>query len=56
MLSNRDDGVEIFHAKFEAAEGLSQRARNMSGVGKVGTRLVDTALSSDKPLPAATSR
>ena len=41
-----------FHAVFEAAKGLAQRIRNMSGVGHDGARLVDTVFSIDKPLLA----
>ena len=41
-----------FHAVFEAAKGLAQRIRNMSGIGHDGARLVDTVFSIDRPLLA----
>ena len=41
-----------FHAVFEAAKGLAQRIRNMSGISYDGARLVDKVFSIDKPLLA----
>ena len=41
-----------FHAVFEAAKGLAQRIRNMSGIGYDGARLVETVFSIDRPLLA----
>lgn len=43
---------DYFHAVFEAAKGLAQRIRNMSGIGYDGARLVDTVFSIDRPLLA----
>jgi uncharacterized protein (TIGR02391 family) len=39
-----------FHAVFEAAKGLEQRLREMSGVTASGAALVDQVFSIDKPL------
>lgn len=41
-----------FHAVFEATKGLAERIREMSGVDKDGTRLVDEVFSSNQPLLA----
>lgn len=41
-----------FHAVFEAAKGLAQRIRELSGIDLDGTALVDRAFSVDKPILA----
>jgi uncharacterized protein (TIGR02391 family) len=41
-----------FHAVFEAAKGLAQRIRDMSGVKGDGAALVDQVFAIDKPLLA----
>lgn len=41
-----------FHAVFEAAKGLAQRIRDMSGVALDGTALVDKVFAIDSPLLA----
>ncbi len=40
----------FFHAVLEAAKGLSDRVRNMSGVQKDGTELFNTVFSSKSPI------
>lgn len=44
-----------FHAVFEAAKGLAQRIREMSGVAGDGVDLVNRVFSEDKPLLAFNS-
>jgi uncharacterized protein (TIGR02391 family) len=41
-----------FHAVFEAAKGLAQRVRELSGVHKDGAALVDLVFSMEQPLLA----
>lgn len=44
-----------FHAVFEAAKGLAQRIRELSGVNTDGAKLVDTVFSIEKPILAINS-
>lgn len=44
-----------FHAVFEAAKGLAQRIRELSGVQKDGAALVDKVFSMEKPILALNS-
>lgn len=44
-----------FHAVFEAAKGLAQRIRDMSGVSLDGVALVDKVFAIDRPLLALNS-
>lgn len=41
-----------FHAVFEAAKGLAQRVRELSGVDADGSRLVDVVFAIDRPILA----
>ena len=42
----------FFHAVFEAAKGLAQRIRELSGADADGAALVDVVFSVDRPLLA----
>lgn len=44
-----------FHAVFEAAKGLAQRIRDMTGVQADGANLIDRVFSIDRPLLALNS-
>jgi len=44
-----------FHAVFEAAKGLAQRIREMSGADGDGSKLIDCVFSVDRPLLAINS-
>jgi uncharacterized protein (TIGR02391 family) len=44
-----------FHAVFEAAKGLAQRIRDLSGVQPDGAALVDKVFASDRPMLAINS-
>ena len=46
---------DYFHAVFEAAKGLAQRIRDLSGVQADGAALVDGAFSVDQPVLAINS-
>lgn len=45
----------FFHAVFEAAKGLAERIRIMSGVQADGASLIDRVFSIDRPLLAINS-